>query len=86
MENDKINVIDLNVKTDIFSIFDNTLNGFSKDILIDLLQKPLVHVNDINNRQQIFKGFISNSNLLERYYYNSRDFYDVHSLLTNPTL
>ena len=84
MENNITNVNDLNIKTDILAIFDNTLNTFSKDSLTDILVTPLLNIDDINHRQQILRGFLSNKNLLEKYHYNSRDFNDVHILLTKP--
>jgi|GEM_PF-4763331 len=79
-----INVNDLNVKSDILEIFDNTLNAFTKDRLIDILLTPLVNVEEINKRQRILKAFLVSKKLLERYYYNSLDFIDVHALLTTP--
>ncbi|NGM66856.1 MutS-related protein [Sphingobacterium sp. SGR-19] len=84
MENNITNVNDLNIKTDILDVFDNTLHSYSRDTLLDMLLTPLQNIDAINNRQQILKGFLANKKLLERYFYNSRDFADVHTLLTKP--
>ncbi|MCC2600565.1 MutS-related protein [Sphingobacterium sp. FBM7-1] len=84
MDNNITNVNDLNIKTDILEIFDNTLHTYSRDRLLDILLTPLQNIDAINNRQQILKGFLANKKLLERYFYNSRDFADVHTLLTKP--
>jgi len=84
MENNITNINDLNIKTDILEVFDNTLHSYSRDRLLDILLTPLQNIDTINNRQQILKGFLANKKLLERYFYNSRDFSDVHTLLTKP--
>lgn len=84
MENNIIDVNDLNIKTDILEIFDNTLNTFTRNKLIDILLTPLQNIDEINNRQKIFRGFLANKKLLERYHYNILDFSDAHALLTKP--
>lgn len=76
------NVKDLNIESDILAIFDNTYNNFTKNRLTDILLNPLKSIDEINNRQKILKVFLSNTKLLERYFYNARVFYDVHTLLT----
>jgi len=82
MENNITNVTDLNIKTDILEIFDHTLNPFSKENLSQILLTPLLNIDEINHRQQIIRGFLSNKELLEKYHYNRVDFNDVHTLLT----
>src|SRR5690606_30073779 len=82
MDNNITDVTDLNIKTDILEIFDHTLNPFSKENLSQILLTPLLNIDDINHRQQIIRGFLSNKNLLEKYHYNRGDFNDVYTLLT----
>lgn len=77
------NLNDLHIESDILGIFDNTLNAFTKNRLIDILSAPLESVEEINRRQQILKAFLANKKLLERYYYNRLDFHDIQTLLTS---
>lgn len=55
VKNHIINVNDLNIKADILEIFDNTLNAFSRDGLLDILLTPLQNIDEINNRQQVIE-------------------------------
>lgn len=84
MDNNIANINDLNIKTDILEIFDNTLHTYSRDRLLDMLITPLQNIDAINNRQQILRGFLANKKLLERYFYQKLDFSYAHELLTKP--
>lgn len=74
---------DLHIEKEILPLFDYTLNKFSKKVLIDILEKPLLNKNDIILRQDIIKGFIENNNILKNYFYYVSNFKEVHYFLTH---
>ncbi len=54
LNNNYIN--DLNLRDEIFPLFDNCLNDLSKNKLYNLLSMTLVNVDEIYHRQFIIKG------------------------------
>lgn len=76
---------DLNLRKEIFPIFDNCLNFFSKKKLYNFLETPLKSVKEIDNRQKNIKGFILNSNVLKEYKYSKIYFHEVYEFLLNFT-
>lgn len=74
---------DLNIKKDILPIFDNCLNDFTRQKLYNFLKYPLKSIEEINNRQEIIKGFILNSSILKKYKYSKIYFHQIYYFLLN---
>ncbi|WP_289665313.1 MutS-related protein [Flavobacterium panacagri] len=75
------NIQDLNIKNEILPIFDYSLNSFTKNRLLYLLETPLKGENEIIERQNILKAFGSNMNVLESYSYTVLYLNEVHFFL-----
>ncbi|GAB3431713.1 MutS-related protein [Niabella aquatica] len=78
------NTTDLNLETEVLPFFDFTLTHFAKTALAYLFRHPLTSVSEIETRQHIIKGFITNAEIVGNYAYAKQDFYEVHHFLTNP--
>lgn len=65
------NLLDLNIEKEILSLFDYSLNMFSKRKIIEILEKPLESLNEIIYRQNVLKGFIDNNEVLKNYSYSN---------------
>ncbi|MEG0983288.1 MutS-related protein, partial [Algoriella sp.] len=76
---------DLNLKKEIFPLFDYCLNDISKYKLFDLLNFTLKNKEEIYARQIIIKGFIKNESNLENYTYSKIYFHQVHNFLTQAS-
>lgn len=64
------NLKDLNIEKELLPLFDYTLNSFARNEIFDILKKPLNSVNEIELRQNIFKGFTANNEILKDYSYS----------------
>ncbi|MFD2941347.1 MutS-related protein [Flavobacterium notoginsengisoli] len=74
---------DLNIKKEILPIFDYSLNSFTKNKILYLLETPLVDEDRIIERQNILRAFGSNMNVLENYSYTVLYLNEVHFFLNN---
>lgn len=74
---------DLNIKNEILPIFDNSLNSFTKNKILYLLETPLISEDKIIERQNILKAFGSNMKVLESYSYTVLYLNEVHFFLNN---
>ncbi|MCD0472625.1 hypothetical protein [Flavobacterium sp. JAS] len=77
------NIQDLNIKNEILPIFDNSLNSFTKNKILYLLETPLISEDKIIERQNILKAFGSNMKVLESYSYTVLYLNEVHFFLNN---
>lgn len=73
------NIADLHIRRDILPLFDFTCNDFSKDLLHTLLHQPLGSVEQIEERQQILKGFMANEAVLVNYSYSRIELFEVYN-------
>lgn len=74
---------DLNLRKEVFPIFNYCINDLSKQKLNNLLENPLKSIEDIYNRQHIIKGFILNREQLADYKYSKIYFHEVYEFLLN---
>lgn len=72
---------DLNIKSEILPIFDYSLNSFTKNGILYLLEIPLRSEDKIIERQNILKAFGSNMKVLENYSYTVLYLNEVHFFL-----
>lgn len=77
------NIQDLNIKNEILPIFDYSLNSFTKNRILYLLETPLISEDKIIERQDILKAFGSNMKVLENYSYTVLYLNEVHFFLNN---
>lgn len=77
------NIQDLNIKDEILPIFDNSLNSFTKNKILNLLETPLISEDKIIERQNILEAFGSNMKVLESYSYTVLYLNEVHFFLNN---
>lgn len=77
------NIQDLNIKNDILPIFDYSLNSFTKNKILYLLETPLISEDKIIERQNILKAFGANMKVLENYSYTVLYLNEVHFFLNN---
>ena len=77
------NTQDLNIKNEILPIFDYSLNSFTKNKILYLLETPLISEDKIIERQDILKAFVANMKVLENYSYTVLYLNEVHFFLNN---
>ena len=77
------NIQDLNIKKEILPLFDFSLNSFTKNKILYLLETPLLSEDKIIERQNILKAFESNRKVLENYSYTVLYLNEVHFFLNN---
>ncbi len=77
------NIKDLNIHNEVLPIFDYSLNSFTKNKIIKLLEQPLQVESKIIERQNILKGFINNKIILENYSYTVIYLNEVHFFLNS---
>lgn len=77
------NIQDLNIKNEILPIFDYSLNSFTKNKILYLLETPLKSEDKIIERQNILKAFGANMKVLENYSYTVLYLNEVHFFLNN---
>lgn len=78
-----VNIHDLNIKKEVLPIFDYSLNSFTRNKILNLLETTLSNENQITQRQEILKGFISNIEILKKYSYTVLYLNEVHFFLNN---
>ena len=54
------NIQDINIKKEVLPIFDYSLNSFTRNKILNLLETSLISENQIIERQDILKSFITN--------------------------
>jgi DNA mismatch repair protein MutS len=80
------NTQDLNIEKEILPLFDNTLNIFSKKIVLDILKTPLSSKEEILSRQSVFNGFTKNKTILKNYSYTNSYLLEVYSFLKDSRI
>lgn len=75
------NIDDLNIRTEVLPIFDYSLNSFTKNKILYLLETPLMNEDEIIERQDILKAFGANMNVLKNYSYTILYLNEVHFFL-----
>jgi len=76
---------DLQIQKEVLPLFDYTLNSFAQKQLLEQLLKPLSSIENIEVRQEIFKGFLQNLNALSAYSYTVLYVNEVHSFLNEKS-
>lgn len=77
------NIQDLNIKKEVLPIFDYSLNSFTRNKILTILETSLSSESQITERQEILKGFISNIEIVEKYSYTVLYLNEVHFFLNN---
>ncbi|WP_345005609.1 MutS-related protein [Snuella lapsa] len=80
------NINDLNIEKEILPLFDYSLNMFSRNKILEILEKPLQSTNDIIQRQNILKGFSKNQKILKDYSYTVLYLNEVHFFLNDEKI
>ena len=76
------NLRDLNIENELLPLFDYSLNSFSRQKIVEILNNPLDSIAAITHRQNIFKGFSSNNSVLKDYSYTVLYLNEVYFFLT----
>jgi DNA mismatch repair protein MutS len=80
------NLKDLNIEKELLPLFDFTLNSFARKEIFDILKKPLNSINEIESRQNIFKGFYANNDILNDYSYTVLYLNEVYFFLNEEKI
>lgn len=80
------NLKDLNIEKEILPLFDYSLNLFTRNKLLSILEAPLKSVAEITHRQKILKGFAANQKVLEGYSYTVLYCNEVYYFLTDDRI
>jgi len=75
------NVRDRHIEEEIVPLFNFTYNDHAKEIVRQILTHPLSSKGEIDNRQQLLKGFIANHNIISNYSYSRLDLLEVYAFL-----
>lgn len=78
-------VKDLNINTEIFSLFNFTLNEDSKVRVKEMITRIPETEQEIIHRQNILKGFVANINIFESYSYSKIDYREVYHFMQHYT-
>ena len=79
-------ISDLNIEKEILPLFDYSLNMFSRNKILEILEKPLDTTNEIIHRQNILKGFSENEEILKDYSYTILYLKEVHAFLNDEKI
>jgi DNA mismatch repair protein MutS len=77
-----LHVADLHIESEIAPLFDHTCNEHAAAALRHLLTELPVNATEVSYRQQVIKGFMANSRVLEHFSYSRIDMGEVHTFLT----
>jgi len=80
------NIKDLNIEKEILPLFDYSLHMFSRNKILEILEKPLQSSTDIIERQNILKGFSENEKILKDYSYTVLYLNEVHFFLNDEKI
>lgn len=80
------NIQDLNIKKEILPLFNYSLNTFTKQKILEILETPLPSTTEIINRQNILKGFTANNNILKEYSYTVLYLNEVYFFLNDEII
>lgn len=80
------NLRDLKIEEEILPLFDYSLNGFTKNKILDILKTPLGSTLDIIHRQNILKGFTDNKKILHDYSYTVLYVNEVYHFLNEDKI
>ncbi|MDH5396621.1 MAG: hypothetical protein OEX02_00635 [Cyclobacteriaceae bacterium] len=80
------NIQDLNIESEVLPIFNYSLNMFTKQKILEILKNPLQSKAEIINRQNIFKGFNANMDVLKKYSYSVIYVTEVYYFLNNEKI
>lgn len=76
-----MDIKDLNIATEIFNLFNYTLNEDAKTAVKKLVTTPLASRVAITERQEILKGFMANGILFDTYSYSKIDYREAFMFL-----
>ena len=79
-------ITDLHIEKELLPLFDYTLHEYSRTIVLDILRRPLLSIEEVKLRQDLLKGFISNNDILKNYFYSVSYLKEVYNFLTNSKL
>lgn len=71
---------------EILPLFDYSMNMFSRNKILEILEKPLQSTTDIIERQNILKGFSENEKILKDYSYTILYLNEVHFFLNDEKI
>lgn len=71
---------------EILPLFDYSMNMFSRNKILEILEKPLQSTTDIIERQNILKGFSVNEKILKDYSYTILYLNEVHFFLNDEKI
>ena len=80
------NLKDLSIEKEILSMFNYSLNMFTKQKILEILENPLQSIDEILFRQNILKGFKENHKILEDYSYTVLYLNEVHFFLNDKKI
>jgi len=80
------NTKDLNIEKELLPLFDYSLNMFTRQKVLNILENPLSSTTEIYYRQNILKGFTANNKILEDYSYTVLYLNDVHFFLNDDKI
>ena len=80
------NIKDLNIEKEILPLFNYSLNKFAKQKIHEILETPLPSTTEIIKRQNIFKGFAANDQILNDYSYTVLYLNEVHFFLNDTEI
>ncbi|MDO5970230.1 hypothetical protein Q4Q35_10465 [Flavivirga aquimarina] len=80
------NIKDLNIDKEILPLFDYSLNIFTKNKILEILETPLQSTAEITQRQNILKGFSGNNKILKDYSYTVLYLNEVHFFLNDEKI
>ncbi len=80
------NLEDLNIQKELLPLFDYSLNGFTKDKIIQILKTPLSSTSKVINQQNILKGFIANQSVLKDYSYSPLYLNEVYFFINDEKI
>ncbi len=80
------NIQDLNIKKEILPLFNYSLNKYTKEKILEILETPLTSKSDIIIRQNIIKGFTTNNKILKDYSYTVLYLNEVYLFLNDSKI
>lgn len=76
-------VKDLYLDCELLPLFDYTRNDYAQKKLKQIIETPLVNLEEIIKRQEILKGLIKQGKILDQYAYSRHEFNEVYQFITD---